>query len=116
MAHSHDDAVIGLRRHLKAGRNRGRVDGERVVTRCLKRRIESGEHALTGVMHEAGLAVHQFWRTHHAGSVHMTNALVAKTHAEHRNTLSRERWDRRTQNAGVFGSTRTGRQQHSVGL
>ena len=90
-------------------------DNQRVVTRCLERIRQTGEHAFAVVADPARLAMHDRWRAHDPSAEHLADALMAEAHAEDRSRRA-ELLDDCVGDAGFVGVARSGRDQDAVGV
>ena len=59
--------------------------------------------------------MHELWRTYYVAAVDLTDALMAKTNAEHRNATS-EGGDDLVGEAGIFGTAWARADEHAVGI
>src|SRR6187455_692925 len=85
MPHTHDDAVLGFGRDLKAGRQLFTDRVERVVAAHPERLRQTFKYIAAHVMHQRWLAVHRIVEHSEFPSICFDHSLKAKAHAEHRN-------------------------------
>ena len=72
------------------------------------------EDLVIGMLHRAGLAVHDGGRVAHRAAVHLGERLQAQAHTEHRHAGGRAQADHVLAGAGFGRGARTGGDQHAV--
>jgi hypothetical protein len=85
-----------------------------VIARGFERIGKAGEYAYAFVRNKRGFSVHQLRCSHNIAAIDLSDALVAETHAKDRNASSEGR-DYLVGKASVFGATRAGADEHTVG-
>ncbi|CAB4725431.1 unannotated protein [freshwater metagenome] len=85
-----------------------------MIARGFERVGKAGKDTFAFVRNKRCLSVHELWRTHNIAAVDLTDALMAKTNTEHRNATS-ECGDDLVGEAGIFGTTRTRTDEHTIG-
>src|SRR5438132_4815819 len=85
VAHAHDLAVVGPRRHLELGRARLALDRQGMVPRGLVGRGQPPENARACVMDARHLAVHERLRMHDTPAEGLADRLVSEADTENGN-------------------------------
>jgi hypothetical protein len=84
VAQAHDRAVFQPGGDFQQSGRRGAVDDERVIAGRLEGRGQAAEHALTGMVHGAHLAVHDLVAAHDLAAERLADGLVAEADAKKR--------------------------------
>lgn len=112
----HDGAVFKFRRDLQAVGQAVAIDNQRMVARGLEGCRQSGEHACSGVVHIAHLAMHNFRMAHHFAAKGLSNGLMAQTHTHKRGFCLGRRFGQRKADARLIRVTGAGREQDRRGV